>query len=77
MLVYMREDNLKHFRVGEDALISNHYWTGFKIGVMIEESTNLTLWWRCLSNNVIYEFSPYLKDNTALHHYKDQLFNAV
>jgi hypothetical protein len=27
--------------------------------------------------NVIYEFSPYLKENTILHHYKDQLVNAV
>jgi hypothetical protein len=27
--------------------------------------------------NVIYEFSPYLKENTTLHHYKDQLVNAV
>jgi hypothetical protein len=25
----------------------------------------------------IYEFSPYLKENTTLHHYKDQLVNAV
>jgi hypothetical protein len=23
------------------------------------------------------EFSPYLKENTTLHHYKDQLVNAV
>jgi hypothetical protein len=27
--------------------------------------------------NVILEFSPYLKENTTLHHYKDQLVNAV
>jgi hypothetical protein len=27
--------------------------------------------------NVIQEFSPYLKENTTLHHYKDQLVNAV
>jgi hypothetical protein len=27
--------------------------------------------------NNIYEFSPYLKENTTLHHYKDQLVNAV
>jgi hypothetical protein len=27
--------------------------------------------------NVIEEFSPYLKENTTLHHYKDQLVNAV
>jgi hypothetical protein len=25
----------------------------------------------------IYEFSPYLKENTTLYYYKDQLFNAV
>jgi hypothetical protein len=25
----------------------------------------------------IYEFCPYLKENTTLHHYKDQLVNAV
>jgi hypothetical protein len=27
--------------------------------------------------NNIYEFSPYLKENTTLHHYKNQLVNAV
>jgi hypothetical protein len=27
--------------------------------------------------NVIYGFSPYLKENTTFHHYKDQLVNAV
>jgi hypothetical protein len=27
--------------------------------------------------NNIYEFSPYRKENTTLHHYKDQLVNAV
>jgi hypothetical protein len=27
--------------------------------------------------NVISESSPYLKENTTLHHYKDQLVNAV
>jgi hypothetical protein len=27
--------------------------------------------------NIIWEFSPYLKENTTLHHYKDQLVNAV
>jgi hypothetical protein len=27
--------------------------------------------------NNIYEFRPYLKENTTLHHYKDQLVNAV
>jgi hypothetical protein len=27
--------------------------------------------------NVIEEFSPYLKENTILHHYKDQLVNGV
>jgi hypothetical protein len=27
--------------------------------------------------NIIEEFSPYLKENTTLHHYKDQLVNAV
>jgi hypothetical protein len=27
--------------------------------------------------NNIYEFSLYLKENTTLHHYKDQLVNAV
>lgn len=27
--------------------------------------------------NNIYEFSPYRKDNTTLHHYKAQLFNAM
>jgi hypothetical protein len=25
----------------------------------------------------IYMFSPYLKENTTLHHYKDQLVNVV
>jgi hypothetical protein len=25
----------------------------------------------------IYEFSPYKRENTILHHYKDQLVNAV
>jgi hypothetical protein len=24
-----------------------------------------------------YEFSPYLKENTTLHHYKDQFINAI
>jgi hypothetical protein len=27
--------------------------------------------------NNIEEFSPYLKENTTFHHYKDQLVNAV
>jgi hypothetical protein len=27
--------------------------------------------------NNICEFSPYLKENATLHHYKDQLVNAV
>jgi hypothetical protein len=27
--------------------------------------------------NNIYEFSPYLKENTTLQHYKDQFVNAV
>jgi hypothetical protein len=27
--------------------------------------------------NNTYEFSPYRKENTTLHHYKDQLVNAV
>jgi hypothetical protein len=27
--------------------------------------------------NNIKEFSPYRKENTTLHHYKDQLVNAV
>jgi hypothetical protein len=27
--------------------------------------------------NNIYEFSPYLQENTTLHHYKDQFVNAV
>jgi hypothetical protein len=27
--------------------------------------------------NSIQEFSPYRKENTTLHHYKDQLVNAV
>jgi hypothetical protein len=27
--------------------------------------------------NNIYESSPYRKENTTLHHYKDQLVNAV
>jgi hypothetical protein len=27
--------------------------------------------------NAISEFSPYLKENTTLHRYKDQLVNAV
>jgi hypothetical protein len=27
--------------------------------------------------NNSYDFSPYLKENTTLHHYKDQLVNAV
>jgi hypothetical protein len=27
--------------------------------------------------NVIKEFSPYLKEKTTLHHYKDKLVNAV
>jgi hypothetical protein len=27
--------------------------------------------------NNILEFSPYRKENTTLHHYKDQLVNAV
>jgi hypothetical protein len=27
--------------------------------------------------NNTYEFSPYLKENTTLRHYKDQLVNAV
>jgi hypothetical protein len=27
--------------------------------------------------NNIYEFSPNRKENTTLHHYKDQLVNAV
>jgi hypothetical protein len=27
--------------------------------------------------NNIWEFSPYLKENTTLRHYKDQLVNAV
>jgi hypothetical protein len=27
--------------------------------------------------NNIEESSPYLKENTAVHHYKDQLVNAV
>jgi hypothetical protein len=27
--------------------------------------------------NNIYEFSPYLKENTTLHRYKDQLFNPL
>jgi hypothetical protein len=27
--------------------------------------------------NNIYDFSPYRKENTTLHHYKDQLVNAV
>jgi hypothetical protein len=27
--------------------------------------------------NNISEFSPYRKENTTLHHYKDQLVNAV
>jgi hypothetical protein len=27
--------------------------------------------------NNIWEFSPYRKENTTLHHYKDQLINAV
>jgi hypothetical protein len=27
--------------------------------------------------NNIWELSPYLKENTTLHHYKDQLVNAV
>jgi hypothetical protein len=27
--------------------------------------------------NNILEFSPYVKENTALHHYNDELFNAV
>jgi hypothetical protein len=35
----------------------------------------LTLWSRSLS--IIYEFSPYLKENTTLHHYNDQLVNTV
>jgi hypothetical protein len=34
----------------------------------------LTLSWRL---NNISEFSPYLKENTILHHYKDRLVNAV
>jgi hypothetical protein len=27
--------------------------------------------------NNIYEFSPYLKENTTLHHYNDQLVSIV
>jgi hypothetical protein len=27
--------------------------------------------------NVVQKFSPYRKENTTLHHYKDQLVNAV
>jgi hypothetical protein len=27
--------------------------------------------------NVIYEFSPYLKENATLHRYNDQFMNAV
>jgi hypothetical protein len=27
--------------------------------------------------NIFYQFSPYRKENTTLHHYKDQLVNAV
>jgi hypothetical protein len=27
--------------------------------------------------NIILEISPYLKENTTLHHYKDQLVNDV
>jgi hypothetical protein len=29
-----------------------------------------------LVENDIYEFSPYRKENTALHHYKGQVINA-
>jgi hypothetical protein len=27
--------------------------------------------------NITHKFSPYLKESTTLHHYKDQLVNAV
>jgi hypothetical protein len=36
----------------------------------------LTLWSRSSPNN-IQEFSPYRKENTTLHHYKDQLVNVI
>jgi hypothetical protein len=32
---------------------------------------------KTLAARVNNEFSPYLKENTALHHYKYQLVNAV
>jgi hypothetical protein len=42
-----------------------------------QRHSDLTLRSRSSSKDNVQEFSAYLKENTILHHYKDQLVNAV